>query len=123
MTKAEDYPRYIILDQKADRHAWRRGRKRFWIEPTFRDWKSHGFDLENSDLKDHRRVSNMILAICVTYLWMLYLGNQLTVSGQRRQLEAPHKQDYSLFRLGRDWLRRCFALGMKVPIGFTLTHQ
>ena len=32
----EDHPRYIVLDQKADRHAWRRGRKRFWIEPTFR---------------------------------------------------------------------------------------
>lgn len=27
-------PRYFALDLPADLHAWRRGRKRFWIEPT-----------------------------------------------------------------------------------------
>ena len=120
---SEDHPRYIVLDQKADRHAWRRGRKRFWIEPTFRDWKSYGFDLENTSLNHSRRISNMILAMSISYLWMLYLGNHLTVTGQRSKLEAKHKRDYSLFRLGRDWLRRCFALGRRIPIGFTVTHQ
>jgi hypothetical protein len=33
-------PRYWALDLPADRQAWRRGRKRYWIEPTFRDWKN-----------------------------------------------------------------------------------
>ena len=60
----------------------------FWIEPTFRDWKSYGFDLENTSLKHPRRLSNMILAMSICYLWMLYLGNYLTVTGQRCKLEA-----------------------------------
>ena len=50
----KDHPRYIMLDQKANRDAWRRGRKRFWIEPTFRDWKNNGFLLSNTSF-DHPR--------------------------------------------------------------------
>jgi hypothetical protein len=117
----EDTPRYIVLDQKADGQAWRRGRKRFWIEPTFRDWKSYGFDLEKSKLRNRRRLENMVLAMAVTTLWMIYLGQALTDSDQRTLLEADHKQDYSLFRLGRDWLRRSLALGQPIPVGFSVT--
>lgn len=118
----EDSPRYIVLDQKADRHAWRRGRKRFWIEPFFRDWKSYGFDLENSKLKDKQRLENMVLAMAVTSLWMMFLGQELENRGERVLLEAEHKQDYSIFRLGRDWLRRSFALGQPIPVDFMVTY-
>jgi hypothetical protein len=31
-TQDTDTPRYVVTDQPADRHAWRRGRKRFWKE-------------------------------------------------------------------------------------------
>lgn len=117
----EETPRYIILDQQADSQAWRRGRKRFWIEPTFRDWKSYGFDLEKSGLHDPQRLENLVLAMAVTTVWMLFLGQALTARGQRTLLEADHKQDYSLFRLGRDWLRRLLALGQPVPVGFSVT--
>jgi hypothetical protein len=41
----KDAPRYTVMDQPANRQAWRRGRKRQWIENLFRDWKSYGFDL------------------------------------------------------------------------------
>ena len=59
----EEAPRYWVLDQPADRHAWRRGRKRFWIEPTNRDLKSAGFDLECSALPDPARLSKLVLAM------------------------------------------------------------
>jgi len=117
----EDTPRYIVLDQPADRQAWRRGRKRFWIEPTFRDWKSYGFDLENSELDDPQRLANLLLAMAITYVWMLFLGHSLTQNGQRILLEAEDHNDYSLFRLGRDWLRRCLALGQPVAVGFVFS--
>jgi hypothetical protein len=118
----EETPRYTVLDQEANRHAWRRGRKRFWIEPFFRDWKSYGFDLENSKLKDKPRIENLILGMAITSLWMIFLGEELEARGERTLLEAEHKQDYSLFRLGRDWLRRSLSLGQPVPVGFMITH-
>jgi len=116
----ENQPRYWVLDQVADRHAWRRGRKRFWIEPTNRDLKSAGFDLEQSALADAARLNRMVLAMAVTLLWLLHIGQWVIASGQRTVLEARHKQDYSLFRLGRDWVRRALALGLPIPIGWTV---
>lgn len=114
----EAAPRYWVLDQSADRHAWRRGRKRFWIEPTNRDLKSAGFDLEQSALLDGARLSNLVLAMAVTWLWMVYVGHWVSRTGRRQLLSAAHKHDYSQFRLGRDWVRRALALGWPIPIGF-----
>lgn len=118
----EEFPRYTVLDQKPDRYAWRRGRKRFWIEPFFRDWKSYGFDLENSKLEDKQRIKNLVLGMAITSLWMIFLGEELENRGERTSLEAAHKQDdYSILRLGRDWLRRSLSLGEPVPIDFIVT--
>jgi hypothetical protein len=117
---SEEAPRYWVLDQPADRHAWRRGRKRFWIEPTNRDLKSAGFDLEQSAVPDVARLGNLVLAMAVTWLWMVYIGQWVIRTGRRTLLSAKHKRDYSVFRLGRDWVRRALALGWPIPIGFTL---
>lgn len=117
---SQEHPRYWVLDQKADRFAWRRGRKRFWIEPTNRDLKSAGFDLEQSALSDPLRLNHLLLAMAVTLLWLLHIGQWVIRSGRRSLLEASHKRDYSLFRLGRDWVRRALALGLPIPVGFTV---
>lgn len=116
----EDAPRYWVLDQVADRHAWRRGRKRFWIEPTNRDLKGAGFDLEESALTDTARLSSMLLAMAVSLLWMLHLGQWVVRTGHRTHLEAATKRDYSLFRLGRDWLRRALVMGWPIPVGWSI---
>jgi hypothetical protein len=110
-----------VLDQVADRHAWRRGRKRFWIEPTNRDLKGAGFGLEDSAVSDTARLSNLLLAMAVTLLWMLHLGQWVVTSGHRTKLEAATKRDYSLFRLGRDWVRRALVMGWSIPVGWTVT--
>ena len=116
----EEALRYWVLDQVADRHAWRRGRTRFWIEPTNRDLKRAGFGLEQSALEDAARLSSMLLAMAVTFLWMLHLGQWVIASGQRTTLEARHKRDYSLFRVGRDGVRRALALRLPIPVGWTV---
>jgi len=59
--------------------------------------------------------------MAITYVWMLFLGHSLTQNGQRILLEAEDHNDYSLFRLGRDWLRRCLALGQPVAVGFVFS--
>jgi len=59
-----------------------------------------------------------VLAMLLTFVWMLFISQELIASGQRTLLEARHKRDYSRFRLGRDWLRRCLALGKPIPVGF-----
>jgi hypothetical protein len=118
----QDHPRYWSLDQVADKEAWRRGRKRYWIESTFRDWKSYGFDLENSHIKDPDRLEVLLLGMALTTVWLIHVGDWLCGHGRRHLLEPPHQDDYSLFRLGRDHLQRWRTLGGKVPIGWTVSH-
>lgn len=116
----QDRPRYWSLDQTADAQAWRRGRKRYWIEPTFRDWKSYGFDLEQSKIEDRDRLNVLLLGLAFTTVWMIHLGARLIQHGRQRELAPPDKADYSVFRLGRDYVQRCRTLGRPVPVGFAV---
>lgn len=119
----QDSPRYWALDLPAETQAWRRGRKRFWIEPTFRDWKSYGFDLERSQIDDPGRLQVLLLGIAWTTIWMLHLGDWLTRHGHATLLAPAHRTDYSLFRLGRDYIQRALTMGWSIPVGFTVTHH
>ena len=117
---AQATARYWALDLPADAHAWRRGRKRYWIEPTFRDWKSYGFDLERSQLTDPLRLQVLLLGLSVTTVWMIHVGEWLHATGRAGELEPLAQTDYSVFRLGRDYLQRCRTLERAVPVGFGL---
>ena len=66
------------------------------------------------------RHRDLVMAMAVTWLWMVYVGQWVRSSGRRELLEAKNKQDYSVFRLGRDWVRRALALGWPIPVGFTI---
>ena len=119
---SQQQPRYWAVDLPANAQAWRRGRKRFWTEPTFRDWKGYGFDLERSKIDDPDRLNILLLGIAVTTVWMIHIGDWLTLHGHRHLLTPAHKTDYSLFRLGRDYVQRCRTMGWSIPIGFTVSH-
>jgi hypothetical protein len=121
-SKKDRWPRFWALDLPADRLAWRRGRKRFWIEPSFRDLKSYGFDLEATGLSDPKRIDALLLAMAITTLWLIHLGVCARTSSRRTLLETPGRHDYSLFRLGRDHLLRAREMHWSIPIGFTIRH-
>lgn len=111
-------PRYFVCDQPTNHQSWRRGRKRFWIEPFFRDYKSYGFDLESSGLADDSRLNLLLLSMAIASLWLLHLGHWLVQTGRRQRLVADHQNDYSLFRLGRDYAARSEMAAWELPILF-----
>ena len=121
-TCQEETPRYVVTDQPANRRTWRRGRKRFWIEPFFRDWKSYGFDLEGSKLVHPARLDTLLLVMAIASLWLVNLGQWVQDTGRRQLLEARHKRDYSIFRLGRDYATRSQVFDWPLPIEFTVRH-
>lgn len=110
-----DSPRYVICHLPTDNSSWRRGRKRFWIEPTFRDWKSYGFDLEASHISDEHRLDRLLLGMAIATLWLIHLGDWLTTTGRDVWLTANHRRDYSLFRLGRDYAQRSQVCSWFLP--------
>jgi len=48
--------------------------KRFKIETLFSDQKSRGFHMHKSHLSDPKLLSRLLIAACLAYLWIVYLG-------------------------------------------------
>jgi hypothetical protein len=111
-----DHPRYVVCHRPTGRDTWRQGRKRFWIEPTFRDWKSYGFDLEASQIQYDHHLDCLLLGMAVATLWLLHLGHWVRCADRADWLTADHRRDYSLFRLGRDYVHRSLIFGWRLPI-------
>jgi hypothetical protein len=74
-----DEPIYLIsnLPMEDDPCDWYG--KRFAIETLFSDQKSRGFHLQKSHLSDPERLAQLMIAACLAYIWMIYLGNLSTI--------------------------------------------
>ena len=44
------------------------------IETFFSDQKSRGFNLQKSHLSSPKRVEKLLIATCIAYIWIIYLG-------------------------------------------------
>lgn len=84
--------------------------------------KSYGFDLERSQITAPQRLHLLILALAVTTLWMIHIGDWLAQHGHAPLFVRPQATDYSCFRLGRDYLWRCQTMNWSVPVGLTVSH-
>lgn len=104
-----------VSEARPARHAYAR---RMWIEEMFGDWKAHGWDLETTHLRHPDRLSRLVLALALLYIWLVLGGEQLIKAGLRAEVDRSDRRDLSLFRIGLDTLQRCFTLERKLPIPF-----
>jgi hypothetical protein len=114
----EDEPWYLIADQPGERNLIRLYALRMWVEEMYGDMKGHGFDLEATHLCDIDRISRLVLAICITFVWLITLGAWVVKRGFRHFVDHKSRRDKSYFRIGWDWLARCIRLGDPIPIRF-----
>lgn len=92
--------------------------KRPWIEPLFGDVKGHGFDFQTCRLQHPERLSRLMLAVALAYLWLFFLGTVAITTGQRKWVDRTDRRDRSLFTIGRLWLNHLLKLDKPIPIGF-----
>ena len=92
--------------------------RRFWTEPLFRDDKSMGFQLQDSQLRDPDRMARLLLVIALAYLWLLYLGCMAVLAGHIPLIDRADRRDCSLFHYGWRWLRRLLRLDLYIPVRF-----
>jgi hypothetical protein len=117
--KGEDEPWFLVTDQPAGAWTIRLYHKRMWVEELFGDLKGHGFDLEATHLQDLGRLSRLVLATMIVYVWLIALGSCLVKRGLRFIVDRRDRRDKSLFRIGWDWIERCLALGHRIPMCFS----
>lgn len=117
---AEPEPLYVITNTHNSRAALLVYTWRFWIEPLFGDYKGRGFRLGLSRLRDPERLSRLLLAASVAFLWSLSLGSHIFHTGTQRLVDRNDRSDRSLFQLGYRFIRRCWKLATEPDIQFLL---
>jgi len=93
-------PVYLVTTLALAEEALHWYRHRFAIETLFSDQKSRGFHLHKSHLSDPERLSRLLLATSLAYLWMVYLGVTALHQGWYKQFHRSDRVDLSLFQLG-----------------------
>ena len=93
-------PIYLVSNFELGQEAVYWYRKRFRIETFFSDQKSRGFHLHKSHIADPQRLARLMIAACLAYIWIIFLG----VVAKRDQwmtiIHRPDRCDLSLFQLG-----------------------
>jgi hypothetical protein len=117
--KGEDEPWFLVADQPGGDNLIRLYRLRMWVEEMYGDLKGHGFDLEATHLDDVQRISHLVLAVCLAFVWLITLGAWVVKRGWRYLVDHRSRRDKSYFRIGWDWLARCLRLSKSIPIRFS----
>ena len=98
-------PIFLITNLDDAYQACRTYRRRFRIETFFSDQKSRGFHIHKSHLADPARLSRLLIAACLAYIWMIVQGLRVLAEGKLALVDRGDRRDKSLFRLGLDWLK------------------
>ncbi len=113
-----DAPIYLVTNMPDLEAALAAYRKRAHIETFFSDQKSRGFDIHKSHLRDPKRLARLLIASCLAYLWLVYLGVCALRDNWLKRLHRQDRCDLSLFRLGLRLLARCLKHAIPLPEGF-----
>ncbi len=114
---AYEEPSYLVTNMLDLRAALAAYRKRAQIETFFSDQKSRGFQLHKSHVSDPKRLTRLLIAACLAYLWLVYLGVCVLRDGWLSRLHRQDRCDLSLFRLGVRLLAHCLKDDIPIPDG------
>lgn len=112
---SEDEPWYLISDRTLGWQAVRLYRRRFAIEAMFRDFKSHGWALEASHIRQPARFERLLFILAFAYVWLVMIGVAIVKRGLRCRVDRRAQRTLSYFRLGWDWLKRLLAQHLPIP--------
>jgi len=116
----KDYqePIYLISNMDLMEEVCEWYQKRFRIETFFSDQKSRGFHLHKSHLADPRRLAKLMIAACLAYIWIVYLGVQATQKHFLPLIHRTDRCDLSLFQLGLRLLEYLLDFDQPIPVSF-----
>jgi hypothetical protein len=113
-------PIYLVTNVESTQEACNWYKKRFRIETFFSDQKSRGFFLHNSLLSDPKRLARLMIAACLAYIWIVFLGVQALSKRLHTVIHRTDRCDLSLFQLGLRFLN--YLLNQELPIPVLFYH-
>lgn len=119
-------PIYLVTNMELVEEACYWYAKRFRIETFFSDQKSRGFNMQKSHISDPERLARLMIAACLAYIWIIYLGVIAKRDGWVKIIHRTDRCDLSLFQLGLDLLEHFLDEHLSIPVAFqmpTLTES
>src|SRR6266850_2077602 len=114
-------PLYWVSNMDAAEEVCRYYQKRFRIETFFSDQKSRGFHIHKSHISDPQRLSRLLIAACLSYIWIVYLGSLCEKEGWRSVIHRSDRCDISLFQLGLRLLEHFINEDLPILVQFHVT--
>jgi Transposase DDE domain len=111
-------PLYLVSNMSNAEEAIKYYKKRFRIETFFSDQKSRGFHIQKSHIEDPQRLSRLLIALCLAYIWVVYLGSRCKTGGWQGIIHRKNRCDLSLFQLGLRLLDHLMNEGLPIPVQF-----
>lgn len=102
----EEHPWLLATNFPSQRAAWQAYKRRMWIDESFGDLKGHGFDLEKTRLRHFLRLSRLVLAVALLYVWLVTKGSQVIKQGKRHLVDRSDRRDLSIFQIGLRFIDR-----------------
>ena len=119
--KGYQEPLYLVSNMATAEEACRLYEKRFRIETFFSDQKSRGFHIHKSHILDVQRLSRLLIAACLAYIWLVDLGSVCEKDRWRPIIHRRKRCDLSLFQLGLRLLEHLLNEEMPIPVQFHVT--
>jgi hypothetical protein len=116
-------PLYLLTNLTSADEACRLYTKRFRIETFFGDQKSRGFHIHQSHLADPMRLARLLIAACLAYIWIVYLGALCEQGGWVRIIHRGDRCDLSLFQLGLRLLDYLLNADDAIPVAFCISIE
>ena len=111
---------YLVTNMELVEEACYWYGKRFRIETFFSDQKSRGFNLHKSHVSDPARLSRLMIAACLAYIWIIYLGAIAMAEGWVKIIHRTDRCDLSLFQLGLRLLEYFLNDNLPIPVNFRI---
>jgi hypothetical protein len=119
--KGYQEPLYLVSNMTTAEEACRLYEKRFRIETFFSDQKSRGFHIHKSHMSDVQCLSRLLIAACLAYIWIVYLGSIGEKDRWRHLMHHRKRCDLSLFQLGLRLLEYFLNEELPIPVQFHVT--
>lgn len=80
-------PIFLVTNMNSAEEACKLYSFRFRIETFFSDQKSRGFNIHKSHLSDPGKISRLMIAACLAYIWIVCLGVEAKKNGLKSFIE------------------------------------
>lgn len=111
-------PTFTKAESRVKRFSRFIDNERINFETLFSDQKSRGFYLHKSHISEPERLAQLMMAACLAYIWIIYLGNLSKRDGWDKIIHRTDRCDLSLFQMGLRLLDYFLNMEMEIPVTF-----